>query len=109
MNRKHPAVTADDIGPELAPLHRRGFLKCALSLGSLALLTGCDRRACRARDRHQLFRGLAFLRARGDQLQKKNLHAREQDHPDVARRHGAARHIRAGLIPNLGSPAPRLL
>jgi DMSO/TMAO reductase YedYZ molybdopterin-dependent catalytic subunit len=42
MNRKRPAVTADDIGPELAQLHRRGFLKCALSLGSLALLTGCD-------------------------------------------------------------------
>ncbi|HZB91793.1 MAG TPA: molybdopterin-binding protein, partial [Stellaceae bacterium] len=42
MNRKRPAVTAGDIAPELAPLHRRGFLRGALSLGSLALLTGCD-------------------------------------------------------------------
>jgi DMSO/TMAO reductase YedYZ molybdopterin-dependent catalytic subunit len=42
MNRKRPAVTADDIAPELTQLHRRGFLKRALSLGSLALLTGCD-------------------------------------------------------------------
>jgi DMSO/TMAO reductase YedYZ molybdopterin-dependent catalytic subunit len=42
MNRKRPAVTADDIAPELAQLSRRGFLKRALSLGSLALLTGCD-------------------------------------------------------------------
>jgi DMSO/TMAO reductase YedYZ molybdopterin-dependent catalytic subunit len=42
MNRKRPAVTADDIAPELARLHRRGFLKHALSLGSLALLTGCN-------------------------------------------------------------------
>jgi DMSO/TMAO reductase YedYZ molybdopterin-dependent catalytic subunit len=42
MNRKRPAVTAGDIAPELAQLHRRGFLKRALSLGGLALLTGCD-------------------------------------------------------------------
>jgi DMSO/TMAO reductase YedYZ molybdopterin-dependent catalytic subunit len=42
MNRKRPAVTADDIALELAQLHRRGFLKGALSLGGLALLTGCD-------------------------------------------------------------------
>jgi DMSO/TMAO reductase YedYZ molybdopterin-dependent catalytic subunit len=42
MNRKRPAVTADDIAPELAQLSRRGFLKRGLSLGSLALLTGCD-------------------------------------------------------------------
>src|ERR1700752_437959 len=42
MNRKRPAVTADEIAPELARLGRRGFLKGALSLGSLALLTGCD-------------------------------------------------------------------
>ena len=42
MNRKRPAVTADDIAPELAQLCRRGFLKHALSLGSLAMLTGCD-------------------------------------------------------------------
>jgi DMSO/TMAO reductase YedYZ molybdopterin-dependent catalytic subunit len=42
MNRKRPAVTAKDIAPELARPNRRGFLKRALSLGSLALLTGCD-------------------------------------------------------------------
>jgi DMSO/TMAO reductase YedYZ molybdopterin-dependent catalytic subunit len=42
MNRKRPTVTAGDIAPELAQLHRRGFLTRALSLGSLALLTGCD-------------------------------------------------------------------
>jgi DMSO/TMAO reductase YedYZ molybdopterin-dependent catalytic subunit len=42
MNRKRLAVTAGDITPELAQLHRRGFLTRALSLGSLALLTGCD-------------------------------------------------------------------
>ena len=42
MNRKRPAVTANDIAPELAQLRRRGFLKGALSLGSLALLSGAD-------------------------------------------------------------------
>jgi DMSO/TMAO reductase YedYZ molybdopterin-dependent catalytic subunit len=42
MSRKRPSVGAADIAPELARLHRRGFLKGALSLGSLALLTGCD-------------------------------------------------------------------
>jgi DMSO/TMAO reductase YedYZ molybdopterin-dependent catalytic subunit len=42
MNRKRPAVTADDIAPELARLSRRSFLKHAFSLGGLALLTGCD-------------------------------------------------------------------
>lgn len=42
MNRKRPAVTTNDIAPELAQLCRRGFLKRALSLGSLAMLTGCD-------------------------------------------------------------------
>ena len=42
MNRKRVAVTADDIAPEVTQLHRRGFLKRILSLGSLTLLTGCD-------------------------------------------------------------------
>jgi DMSO/TMAO reductase YedYZ molybdopterin-dependent catalytic subunit len=42
MNRIRPSVTADDIAPELAQLHRRGFLTRALSLGGLAVLTGCD-------------------------------------------------------------------
>jgi DMSO/TMAO reductase YedYZ molybdopterin-dependent catalytic subunit len=37
-----PAVTADEIRPELIRLHRRGVLTRGLSLGGLALLTGCD-------------------------------------------------------------------
>jgi DMSO/TMAO reductase YedYZ molybdopterin-dependent catalytic subunit len=42
MSRSRPAVTSDDIAPELAQLRRRGFLTRGLSLGGLALLTGCD-------------------------------------------------------------------
>ncbi|MGH7042618.1 MAG: molybdopterin-dependent oxidoreductase [Acetobacteraceae bacterium] len=42
MDRRTPAVTAGDVAPELARLRRRGLLKHGLSLGSLALLTGCD-------------------------------------------------------------------
>jgi DMSO/TMAO reductase YedYZ molybdopterin-dependent catalytic subunit len=41
MNRNRPAVSSADIAPELVRLRRRGFLR-GLSLGSLALLTGCD-------------------------------------------------------------------
>ena len=37
-----PAVTLDEIRPELARLSRRGLVTRGLSLGSLALLTGCD-------------------------------------------------------------------
>ena len=37
-----PAVTADEIRPELARLGRRNALLRGLSLGSLGLLTGCD-------------------------------------------------------------------
>lgn len=40
--RRKPAVTLDEIRPELAKLQRRGLLRRTLSLGSLALLTGCD-------------------------------------------------------------------
>jgi DMSO/TMAO reductase YedYZ molybdopterin-dependent catalytic subunit len=40
--RQKPAVTADEIMPELARIGRRDVLKRGLSLGSLALLTGCD-------------------------------------------------------------------
>ena len=39
---RSPAVTSGDIAPEVAQLRRRGFLARGLSLGSLALLTGCD-------------------------------------------------------------------
>jgi DMSO/TMAO reductase YedYZ molybdopterin-dependent catalytic subunit len=42
MSRSRPAVTSGDIAPELAQLRRRGFLTRGLSLGGLALLTGCD-------------------------------------------------------------------
>ena len=47
MSRPHalrtkPAVTADEIRPELVRISRRGLLARGLSLGSLALLTGCD-------------------------------------------------------------------
>ena len=37
-----PAVTSNELAPEFARLRRRGVVKSALSLGSLALLTGCD-------------------------------------------------------------------
>src|SRR6266478_5729932 len=37
-----PAVTLDEIKPELARLSRRGLLTRGLSLGSLVMLTGCD-------------------------------------------------------------------
>jgi DMSO/TMAO reductase YedYZ molybdopterin-dependent catalytic subunit len=40
--RRKPAVTIDDIRPELVRLSRRGLITRGLSLGSLALLTGCD-------------------------------------------------------------------
>jgi DMSO/TMAO reductase YedYZ molybdopterin-dependent catalytic subunit len=40
--RRLPAVKFKDIQPELHRLQRRGFLRKALSLGGLALLTGCD-------------------------------------------------------------------
>ena len=47
MSRPHtlrtkPAVTADEIRPELTRIGRRGMLARGLSLGGLALLTGCD-------------------------------------------------------------------
>jgi DMSO/TMAO reductase YedYZ molybdopterin-dependent catalytic subunit len=42
MTRSRPAVTAGEIRPELTRLSRRGLLRNGLSLGSLALLTGCD-------------------------------------------------------------------
>ena len=37
-----PAVRFDEIRPELENLRRRGLLRRMLSLGSLAMLTGCD-------------------------------------------------------------------
>ncbi|MDE2516869.1 MAG: molybdopterin-dependent oxidoreductase [Rhodospirillales bacterium] len=37
-----PAVRLGDISADLARLRRRGFLRRALSLGGLSLLTGCD-------------------------------------------------------------------
>jgi len=40
--RKLVAVSADDIKAQLARVSRRGFLKRTLSLGGLALLSGCD-------------------------------------------------------------------
>jgi DMSO/TMAO reductase YedYZ molybdopterin-dependent catalytic subunit len=42
MNAKRSTITASDIAPELARFNRRGFLRRTLSLGGLALLTGCD-------------------------------------------------------------------
>ena len=36
------SVSAAEIAPEIAKLSRRGLLRNGLSLGSLALLTGCD-------------------------------------------------------------------
>ncbi len=40
--RRLPVVTFQDIKPELRQLQRRAFLRNTLSLGGLALLTGCD-------------------------------------------------------------------
>ena len=40
--RVRPAVTADEIRPELILISRRFMLTRGLSLGGLALLTGCD-------------------------------------------------------------------
>ena len=40
--RRLPAVRIQDIRPELLRLERRALLRSALSLGGLALLTGCD-------------------------------------------------------------------
>jgi DMSO/TMAO reductase YedYZ molybdopterin-dependent catalytic subunit len=37
-----PVINASDIKPDLDRLRRRGLLRGSLSLGSLALLTGCD-------------------------------------------------------------------
>jgi DMSO/TMAO reductase YedYZ molybdopterin-dependent catalytic subunit len=42
MRRRPPAVTAEEIRPELARLGRRNVLLRGLTLGSLGLLTGCD-------------------------------------------------------------------
>jgi DMSO/TMAO reductase YedYZ molybdopterin-dependent catalytic subunit len=43
MRIRHlPVVTLDDVRPELRRLQRRAFLRNTLSLGGLALLTGCD-------------------------------------------------------------------
>src|ERR1700692_3799563 len=47
MSRPHtrrvpPVVTVDEIRPELNRISRRGMLARGLSLGGLALLTGCD-------------------------------------------------------------------
>ncbi len=40
--RRKAAVTMDEIGPELIRVSRRGLITGGLSLGGLALLTGCD-------------------------------------------------------------------
>jgi DMSO/TMAO reductase YedYZ molybdopterin-dependent catalytic subunit len=40
--RRSPVVKFKDIQPELRRLQRRAFLRNTLSLGGLALLTGCD-------------------------------------------------------------------
>jgi len=37
-----PVVSMAEIRPELQRLHRRGFLRTMVSLGSLTMLTGCD-------------------------------------------------------------------
>jgi DMSO/TMAO reductase YedYZ molybdopterin-dependent catalytic subunit len=42
IRRVTPAVTADEIQPEVIRLSRRGMLTRGFSLGGLALLTGCD-------------------------------------------------------------------
>jgi DMSO/TMAO reductase YedYZ molybdopterin-dependent catalytic subunit len=41
-HRRKATVTMDDIRPELIQISRRGLISQGLSLGSLALLTGCD-------------------------------------------------------------------
>jgi DMSO/TMAO reductase YedYZ molybdopterin-dependent catalytic subunit len=40
--RRKPAVTLDEIRPELMRISRRGLVSGGLSLGGMALLTGCD-------------------------------------------------------------------
>jgi DMSO/TMAO reductase YedYZ molybdopterin-dependent catalytic subunit len=40
--RRKPVVTMDEIRPELMRISRRGLVSGGLSLGGLALLTGCD-------------------------------------------------------------------
>src|SRR5579862_9424827 len=40
--RAKPAVTASEIRPELVRISRRSMLARGLSLGGLALLTGCE-------------------------------------------------------------------
>jgi DMSO/TMAO reductase YedYZ molybdopterin-dependent catalytic subunit len=40
--RRKPAVTVDEIRPELIRISRRGLVSRGLSLGGLTLLTGCD-------------------------------------------------------------------
>jgi DMSO/TMAO reductase YedYZ molybdopterin-dependent catalytic subunit len=40
--RRKPAVSIDEIRPELMEISRRGLISGGLSLGGLALLTGCD-------------------------------------------------------------------
>jgi DMSO/TMAO reductase YedYZ molybdopterin-dependent catalytic subunit len=40
--RRKPAVSMDEIRPELIRVSRRGLVSRGLSLGGLALLTGCD-------------------------------------------------------------------
>ena len=40
--RIKPAVSMAEVKPELERLRRRGFLRSALSLGALTMLTGCD-------------------------------------------------------------------
>jgi len=44
IRRRHvpPSVSLAEISPEVAKLSRRMLLRNSLSLGSLALLTGCD-------------------------------------------------------------------
>ena len=44
IRRRHvlPSVSRAEISPEVAKLSRRMLLRNSLSLGSLALLTGCD-------------------------------------------------------------------
>src|ERR1700753_2591583 len=42
MIRKRAAVRTSDVASELASVGRRRLLKGGLSLGALALLTGCD-------------------------------------------------------------------
>src|SRR5690606_14112206 len=55
--------------------------------------------AGRARDRGELLRGVALLRARRHQLQKKSLRASEQDRPDVARRRSQWRKYQGRIDP----------